>query len=204
MTLHNRCVIMLLLPLLLFAASCASRGPLETLPALERQWPTQERIFRHAVRIEFPKGLPAFSFDGLMRLCATAAGPEIRVVCLTALGLTLCDMTITPTGYRTDVLHPSLAKVPRAAEHIALCVGAIWFAALPVTEQEKGAIQRKTYGRTLLEHLKEPDGRRYVRARGPDAFWTVAYMPGEPHPPQIEFRNEREGYTVRIRFVAGK
>jgi hypothetical protein len=176
----------------------------ENIPPLERQWPAREQVFRHAVRIDFPGTHPSLSFDGIMRLRNGVAGPEIRVVCLGALGLTLCDITITPDGYRADLLHPSLAKVPHVVEHIALCVKSIWFASLPLAEQGKKAVaRREIYSRTLLEHMVEEDGRCVARALGPDAFWTVGYMPGAPQPPRITFHNDLEGYTVTIRFVAG-
>jgi hypothetical protein len=186
---------------LLFVLSCAPVRPAEDLPALERQWPARARVFRHKVNVDFPGKNAGLSFDGIVHVRAGAGRPAIRAVCLGALGLTLCDMTVTPEGYRVDYLHPALGKVPNIADHIALCVGSVWFASLPVAGRgEKDAVLRERYGNTLLEHFSEKDSRRVVRARGPEAFWTLAYAPAEPQPPLVTFSSD--GYTVRIRFVA--
>lgn len=183
--------------------SCAPRAVSENLPALERQWPARDRVFRHQVHIDFPgRGVP-FSFDGVMRIAHSTGVPTATVTCLGPLGLALCAMTVTPEGHTTSYIHPGLAAVPHMEKHMALCVAGIWFAALPVSGPEKGnAPLREMFGGALLEHSMENDGGRLVRALGPEAMWTVAYTPGDPQPTRITFHNDRDGYTVRVRFVA--
>ena len=202
---------------LMLAASCAVRslpdersaGSAARLPVhpvvLERRQPVREQVFRHAVRVEFP-GTTPLSFDGIMRVTPGDAGPAIRVVCLGAFGLTLCDMTVTRDGRETHALHPLLARVPRVEEHIALCVRSVWFASLPVAapvplEDEPGPL-REVYGSELLEHARETDGSRVVTASGPETSWTAAFVPADPQPPLVTFHNTRENYTVFIRFIA--
>jgi hypothetical protein len=185
------------------AASCSLRALPENLPPLERQWPSQEQIFRHKVHLDLPGETIPHSFDGIMRFSRNADGPVISITCLGTLGLTLCAMTVTPEGHNTAYIHPSLAKIPRVEEHIALCVASVWFSALPAAGGERqNAPQREAAGGVLLEHSLASDGSRLVRASGSGVRWTVSYVPAKPQPEQIVFANERDGYTVRIRFVA--
>jgi hypothetical protein len=231
MTRRNRFRTFALLPLL-FATSCAPARPTEGLSVpetlarhtcfavgqpfhnenasgrfnledAERQRPAREQVFRHKAHVRFSGKTADFSFDGIMRVRAGAAGPVIRVVCLGALGLTLCDMTVTPEGYSVKYLHPALARTPDVARHIALCIRSVWFASLPFAgHEEKNIVLRERRDDTPLERLSGEDGRRVVRALGPKTFWTVEYVPAEPQPRLVTFRNESDGYTVRIRFVA--
>lgn len=190
-------------PLLLFAASCAMRAFPEDPPARERRWPAREQVYRHTVRAAFSGGT-SLSFDGIMRFKAGERGPEIRVVCLGAFGLTLCDMTVTPEERRTDVLHPGLARIPHVEEHIALCVRSVWFASLPVAMEDGAGLLREVYGNALLEHSSGRGHGRVVRAAGPEVFWTVAYVPADPQPDLVTFHNDRENYTIDIRLVSAR
>jgi hypothetical protein len=188
---------------LLLGASCALRNPPESLPALERSWPERERVFRQAIRIDFPGETAPFSFDGVLQLTLEEGDPTARVIGLGALGLTLFDITVTTEGHRTDFLHPALAGIPEAAEHVALCVRSVWFVSLPpVGLKADGQAVLEVYHATLAEHTREKDGRRTVRALGPEYCWTVGYSPAIPQPALILFRNDLDGYTVRIRFIA--
>jgi hypothetical protein len=184
------------------AASCTPRAVPENLPPLERQWPPQERIFRHKVHIDFPGKTTPYSFDGIARFSRNADGPVVHITCLGDLGLTLCAMTVTPEGHSTAYLHPGFAKIPRVEEHIALCVASVWFAALPSAGGDgHDPPQQEAVNGALPEHSRASGGVRLVRASGSGVRWTVSYVPATPQPARIVFTNERDGYTVRIRLV---
>lgn len=205
---RRHCILAPVLAIVLAAtlSCCAPRGLVEGPPALERTYPVRERVFRHAVRITIPGDAAPFSFTGIMRYraFATQGGPwpEIQILCLGALGLTLCDMTLSPTGHTTNFLHPSLAKVPEIEKHIARCVTAVWFTALPARlPLDMREPVREVYAKTLLEHAVANDAHRTTRALGPKLFWTVTFLPEEPQPSTITFANQRPEYSVTIRFV---
>jgi hypothetical protein len=183
------------------AASCASRAVPENLPLPAQQGQLRERIFRHKVHIDLPGKTSPYSFDGILRLSRNADGPVADILCLGDLGLTLCAMTVTPQGYATRYLHPALAEIPRVEEHIALCVAGVWFAALPSAGGEGQNSPQQEAG-ALPEHSRTSGGVRLVRAAGSGLRWTVSYVPATPQPARIVFTNERDGYTVSIRFVA--
>ena len=192
---QRRFRIAVLFLLALFAVSCAPRGAANMPPAFERRWPVAERVFRHAVTVEI-SGQPSVSFDGLMRY---GPGPVIRVVCLGALGMTLCDMTITPKTRDTHFLHPALNRIPDVEAQMALCLRSVWFASLaPAAHGEGGA--KEAYDGTLLEH-NVSGGQRTVTACGPERFWTVRSDAASP-PRDILFTCERPEYAVRIRFIS--
>lgn len=184
-----------LLFLVCLGASCAPRALTKDLPSLERRWPVTEQVLRHKVSLEIP-GQPRVSFDGLVRY---GPGPELRVVCLGVLGMTLCDMTITPGSRKTHFLHPSLSRIPDVEAQIALCLRGVWFASL-ASETRGEDSAREIYAGTVLEH-RIADGRHTVTAQGPKAFWTVTFAAGSFPPRDMTFSCERPAYAVQIRFI---
>lgn len=181
--------------LVCLGVSCAPRTLMKDLPSLERRWPVTEQVLRHKVSLEIP-GQQRVSFDGLMRY---GPGSEIRVVCLGALGMTLCDMTITLESRETHFLQPSLSRIPEVEAHIALCLRSVWFASLASETRGEGAV-REVYAGTVLEH-RFADGRHTVTAQGPEAFWTVTFAAGSFPPRDMTFSCERPAYAVHIRLI---
>lgn len=181
--------------LVCLGASCAPRALTKDLPSLERRWPVSEQVLRHTVSLEIP-GQPRVSFDGLMRY---GPGPKIRVVCLGALGMTLCDMTLTPGSRETHFLHPSLSRIPEVEARIALCLQSVWFASL-ASEMRGAGLAREIYAGTVLEH-RIADGRHTVTAQGPETFWTVRFDAGSFSPRDMTFTCERPAYGVHIRLI---
>lgn len=188
------------------SCACAARHPAENLPELQRDYLARAHTFRHIVRIEFPHSdMAPLSFDGVLRYEPPAphagAQPSVRVVCLGALGLTMCDMTVSPQGYVTNSMHPSLARLPRIESHIARCVSAVWFASLPMEIPAGGGVMREMYKGVLVEHSRSGDDQKITRALGPKVFWTVRHTPALPQPREITFESQRPEYSVRIRFA---
>jgi hypothetical protein len=195
-----------LLALVSLAACGARPSPSLEGDPLAGEWPAEVWTLRHQVRIDFLDQGRSFALDGLLRLSTRDGVPEIRALCLNPLGLTLCDMRVTPQEYRATVLHPGFAAIPDVERHMARCLRSVWFQALPFAERAPAeGLERRANDYLRLDCGPTPtagQGACVVTATGPGEGWSVSFTPGEPQPPVIIFSNESEGYGVRIRLIA--
>ncbi|MDR1489620.1 MAG: hypothetical protein LBS65_03920 [Desulfovibrio sp.] len=126
-------------------------------------------VLRHKVRLEIP-GRDIPPFDGIMRI--NRADKTLRVLGLGGMGLTLFDISVTPTDARAVHLIPRLAGVPGLVENIALCARKI---------------------------LPEAGGEGVGGYAGEG--WSVSRSGERPWPREVVFRNEKPQYTVRVRLL---
>lgn len=80
--------------------------------------------FRHAVVLELPGADLSLPFTGVMRLDADAG--HVHAVAVSAMGLTLLDMTVDATGHTARFVHPSLSRLPHAAANAASAIRFLW------------------------------------------------------------------------------
>ena len=217
---------LVILSLVLLLCACAAGGP---NPALWNQPPstalraqamrlaehaeittsldTTPRVMRHRVRLRIPGKNIDLAFDGIMRLSHSPR--TARVVGMGGFGLKLFDLTVSPTYVTTHFLHPSIARIPHAADRIAFCIRRIWMGYGPtphdgITLSGKDARLYGVHDGVRLEHGFSKNTLISTTARGPAEFWKILFtergkttrLPGK-----IEFFNENEGYSLVIRRI---
>lgn len=124
----------------LWLNACAPHSETAVLPRLFRDagvW-----TFRHKLKLEFPDRNFSQSFDGLMRLDSRTK--TAHVAGIAGLGMQMFDMTVTEESATAAYLHPMLAKMPGAREHMARCIRRVWFDSLLVVPQTLAA-ERETW-----------------------------------------------------------
>lgn len=121
---HFRCRAFFCVALCAFViAGCAAKEPAKTFtpPAgdLAGSW-----VFRHAATLEFPGADLVLPFTGVMRLDEHTR--QVHAVALGGMGMTLLDMRVDAAGYTLRFMHPSLSKLPDAAENAAAVIRFLW------------------------------------------------------------------------------
>jgi hypothetical protein len=172
--LRGLALLLCLLSGLLLPPGCASRH-MDSPRLLAEQPDAGTWIFRHKVRLDFPGRNRTYSFDGLMRL-DTRAG-TVHAVGVAGLGMQLFDISVTRDGETLIHPHPSLAKMPDAAEHMGRCIRQIW--------------------------LDFPPDAPHT-SRGDQGTWSITASGGEEAglwPRLITYTNKRVPFTLVIRLL---
>ncbi|MDR0339866.1 MAG: hypothetical protein LBH65_06275 [Desulfovibrio sp.] len=163
-----------LVGLCLALTACAAAKP-QTPSVLPPMPDRGTWLFRHKVRLEIPGARLSQGFDGVMRL--DTAQRRARVAGVTGLGMQLFDMEISAESAELAYLHPLLARMPRAGEHIARCVRRVWFDCL---------------ARIPLEPSISHDDWNFSATGGlADDLWPV----------EMTYVDAKIPYTVQIRLV---
>lgn len=150
-----------------------------------------------------------------------------RVVVMGDMGLTICDLDVTPSGHITHSVAPDLKKAPSVVRHIARTFRRMLLLPLPENVDTAGRYARtgeymlayETAGvgakraKSLLQRIyAAPDTENAGRLTGlsaPDAEWELAFSDWQPAgnmrlpwPRRLAYHDASGGYTIHALLVS--
>lgn len=216
---------LLLLCLCLLLAACARLRPSAWQPAPPAEQELASRLLagdwlggegKETLRLQgrLLFGSRTFPFSAFMR--RTPQKQIARVALMGDMGVTLCDMDVTPSGYITHQAVPDLEKATRVQRHIARTVRRIFLLPLPGEDAQLFAREgeymlRSTAREQELERVYDATNLRLVRLASPEEGWEARFMEyeqnthdGLPFPSRIEYRDASGGYSLQLLLLALK
>lgn len=186
----------------------------QTAQLLARDWlgKAGKQTLRLQGRLVF--GSRKFPLSAFMR--RDTAKRVARVVLMGDMGVTLCDMDVTPSGYITHQAVPDLEKATRVQRHIARTVRRIFLLPLPnkdtrLWQREGEHMLRYTARKQELERVYDAESLQLVRLVSPDEEWETRFLEyeklsadGLPYPARIEYRDASGGYSLQLLLLSLK
>lgn len=137
---------------------------------------------------------------------------QLRAVIMSDMGLTLCDMEVTPVGHTTHKVLPDLEKRGQIQGHVARTLRRIFLAprlAEPFSVHRRGEELRLVSGRgdQRLERIHDATTLRLVRIQAPEQGWTLSLPPPDPDADlpakgRFEYRDRSGGYSVQALLLS--
>lgn len=184
-------------------------------PLLEQDWLGLDGEYLLRLEGRLFIGSRDFGLSALMR--RNGERHTARVVIMGELGVTLCDLDVTPSGHLVHKAAPDLEKAPRILKHVARTVRRVFLLPLPQApsqawqregelmlrnespEEEAQRIYEASSG--LLLGLESPSGGE---TRWQTRFNEYAQNPelGLPLPGRIEYADLSGGYRVHMLLLS--
>ena len=167
-------------------------------------------IMRHMISLHISGQPSDLVFTGIMRLAPQTH--TARVVGMGGFGLKMFDLTISPKTLTTHFLHPGIARISHAAEHIAFCVRRIWLGYGPsiddtITTSTDTSLLWGNHEGVELTHRFIDNRRVSTQAKGPKESWHILLsdpMPNSKLPGTIRFFDNEDNYSLLIKQVGSQ
>lgn len=186
----------------------------DAAPLLARDWLRNQD--RQMLRLEgrLRIGSRKISLAALLR--RDGERRTARLVLMGDMGMTLCDMDVTPSGHITHSSVPDLEQAPRVLGHVARTVRRLFLLPLPgddapVWKDGNEFMLRCCLPDLEVERVYAADTALLHRLQAPEQGWRADfsdysqyYSDGLPFPRQIEYRDSKGGYTLQLLLVSLK
>lgn len=206
----------------LVAVSCArlrpspwrQASPEAALTLLQTDWlaDTGRRMARFQGRLLF--GSRKVNLDVLV--LRDGAKLTARAVTMGDMGITLCDMDVTPSGHIMHGGMPLLRKHPLVQKHIARTLRRVLLLPLPQApyavfdrEAQNEIMLRYVAQGLTLERVYDAASGSLVRLQEAGGAWTVDFSEYQehvgqdlPYPRRIEYRDVDGGYRVQTLLLS--
>lgn len=210
---------------LLLLCACTAAGPdmmqgsQNTSPEARRRvqklvltndLPETPMIMRHMISLHISGQPSDLVFTGIMRL--DPKNHTARVVGMGGFGLKMFDLTISPKALTIHFLHPGIARISHAAEHVAFCVRRIWLGYGPriddtISTSPQASRLFGSHEGVALTHRFIGDKHVSTQGRGAKESWHILLsdpMPNSSLPRTITFVDDQDDYSLLIKTVASQ
>jgi len=190
----------------------------QAAPLLARDWLAAPGVDMLRLQGRLLFGARKVGLTAMMR--RDAGRRTARIVLMGDMGLTLCDMDVTPSGQIVHSAVPDLKKATRVLRHVARTVRRIFLlpgpgeAGEPEVRRFDAELMLPQRGPQLeggpeVERVYDADTGLLVRLASPEAGWEVSFseyekmtQDGLPFPGRIEYRDTSGGYTVQLQLLS--